>query len=110
MKMHIAMRHKRRTIENLKSKIANTPKDPRTAEMLETIQKLDSEIFESNEEIKLLSKTAKKQFATIKKKNDNPQIEERLEILKKEISEAKKMAREKEKQAKDISFNSKLQV
>lgn len=91
-------------------RINNTPKDPRTDDMLEAIKKLDSENFELNEEIKLLSKTAKTQFGTIKRKNDNPQIDERLEVLRTELVQTKQLAKEKEKEAKDIIFNNNLQV
>ena len=94
----------------MRFKINSIPKDPRTDELLETIQKLDSEIIDSSEEIKLLTKTAKTQGVTIKRKSDNPQIEERLEILKKELADTKMLIKEKEKEAKDIIFNNQIKV
>ena len=94
----------------MRFKINSIPKDPRTDELLETIQKLDSEIIDSSEEIKLLTKTAKTQGVTIKRKSDNPQIEERFEILKKELADTKMLIKEKEKEAKDIIFNNQIKV
>ena len=109
-KLHRIIAHKKHKIDSLRKRIDSTPIDPRSGELQQELRNINKQIEKYNDELEILRKQNKSQSDMIKKTGDNPQLDERLESTKKEMTEVKQVVKQQDKEAKDIALKSQNQV
>lgn len=86
----------------MKEIIYRIPIDPRTGDLKQADFKLDQEIAKQQDEVNILKRQQKTQMSTLKRLNTNPKLDERFEMMKKELADAKEKSKTLEKEQKEI--------
>lgn len=87
-----------------------TPIDPRYYEMNDELRVIEMEIVKGKDELQILQKQQRIQTGTLKRLNNNPQMEDRIDQSRTELAEIKQTVKQQEKELKEISSLSQQSV